>query len=172
MPPPCPLCPGYLKLDLISTTGGAGCASTPLALCLPSLRVQVDADCGITVAPPNASWPQPGWWTPGGYVSSIWSANPVDTYASLRACPTAVSGPVASASPQGPAQVRAAIEQAVEQHVYGADYPLATSAAWGNGTLTFTTAGSCALKYGFTEVGRWGLNQLYSGEGRLVWAAC
>ncbi|KAL4424818.1 hypothetical protein ABPG77_011068 [Micractinium sp. CCAP 211/92] len=141
----------YLKLDLISATGGAGCASTPLALCLPSLRVQVDADCGIAVAPPNASWPQPGWWTPGGYVSSIWSANPADTYASLRACPTAVSGPVASASPQGPAQVRAAIEQAVEQHVYGADYPLATSAAWGNGTLTFTTAGSCALKYGFTE---------------------
>ncbi|KAL4421395.1 hypothetical protein ABPG75_010686 [Micractinium tetrahymenae] len=146
-----PTCSCYLKLDLISASGGAGCASTPLTLCLPSFRVQLDADCGITIAPPNSSWLQPGWWTPGGYVSAIWSANAADTYASLQACPTAWSGPVASASPQGPAQVRAAIEQAVEQHVYGSGYSLATTAAWDTGTLTLTTAGSCALKYGITE---------------------
>ncbi|PSC76086.1 serine threonine [Micractinium conductrix] len=136
--------PGYLKLDLLSSTGGASCGSTPLALCLASFRVDVTDGCTVSVTPLLAA---------GVYVPGLWSTNPGASYAKPLACPDGAGTAVAAAAPLAAADVQAAIELALERRVYGASYELGLSGAWLNGTLTLTTAAdSCSLKYAISEV--------------------
>ncbi|KAL4425824.1 hypothetical protein ABPG75_009840 [Micractinium tetrahymenae] len=132
----------YLKFDLLSTAG-TGCASSPQALCLQSYRVDVDTDCNVTVTPLSAA---------GNYVPGIFSTNAASTYALPMACPTAASPPVQTAQPQASSDVRAAIELALERHIYGSQYELAMTTAWDSGTFTMTTAAGCTLKYAITQV--------------------
>ena len=139
-------CAGYLKLDLLSSTGGASCGSTPLALCLASFRVDVTDGCTVSVTPLLAA---------GVYVPGLWSTNPGASYAKPLACPDGAGTAVAAAAPLAAADVQAAIELALERRVYGASYELGLSGAWLNGTLTLTTAAdSCSLKYAISEVRR------------------
>lgn len=139
---PAQSCAESLKFDLLSTTG-SGCASSPQALCLQSYRVNVDIDCNIMVTPLSSA---------GNYVPGIFSSNPAGTYSQPITCPVATSGPVQAAQPQAPSDVQAAIELALERHIYGSQYELAMTTAWDNGTFTMNTAAGCTLKYAITQV--------------------
>lgn len=144
---PAAACPaGYLKLDLVSVSGGGSCDSSLLATCLPSLRVGISAACVVSLTPLLV--------TGTTLVPAIWSTNPGGTYAQLSSCPTAATTAVDPGSSPSQAQLKAAIEAAFEQHIYGADYQQAlTSVTWTSGTVSLlTTSGSCTLKYAVTEV--------------------
>ncbi len=135
-------CAEYLRFDLLSTAG-SGCASSPQALCLQSYRVDVDIDCNVAVTPLSAA---------GNYVPGIFSSNPASTYARPMACPTSASAAVQAAQPQAPSDVQAAIELALERHIYGSQFELAMDSAWDSGTFTMSTAAGCTLKYAITQV--------------------
>ena len=156
---------GNLTLDLLSTGGGA-CDSTPLALCLSSFRIDVDASCNVGITPLLAS---------NVYVPGIWSSNSAGTYTRLVACPTWAREAVSPAggSSATPAQMTAAIKSAIEQHVYGSDYPLSlSSVTWiadGQVSLATTIPGSCTLKYAITQVREWGVEWTGACAG---WVAC
>lgn len=143
---PCAPPAGYLKLDLVSTSG-AGCNSNLQALCLSSFRIDIDASCSVALAPLIGN---------GVYVPGIWSSNPGSTYPRLVGCPTWATAAVASSPEATPEQLQTAIQAALQRHVYGAAYELGISGvAWASGTVTISTvAGGCALKYAITEVRR------------------
>lgn len=109
----------------------------------------VAANCSVALTPLPLS---------GGVASvpGIWSSNPGSTYTRPLGCPAATTAgvdPEGGSSPT-PAQLRAAVQLALERHVYGAAHQLGiASLAWANGTLTATTTtGTCALKYAITQV--------------------
>lgn len=136
-------CPaGNLALDLLST--GTGCEASLYALCLSSLRIDISDQCDASVTPLLAA---------GNYAPGIWSSLPAATYTRLVACPTWARAAVAGGSSATEAQLKAAIQTALEQAVYGSSYPLSLSAvtwaAKGQVTLTY---GTCALKYAITQV--------------------
>lgn len=139
---------GSLTLDLLST-GGGSCSSNPLAICLNSFTINIAASCSVSITPLLAS---------NDYVAGIWSSNSAGTYSRPVACPTWTSDAVvpASGSSASQAQMKAAIELAIEQHVYGSDYPLTlSSVTWiqdGQVSLATTIPGSCTLKYAITQV--------------------
>jgi len=143
---------GSLTLDLLST-GGGSCDSTPLALCLSSFSIGVDATtCSVTVTPLQAS---------GVYVPGIWSSNSAGTYKRPVACPTSARTAVTPSGSPNPsaAQMQDAIELAIEQHIYGASLKqdLTGVLGWSSGIATLTAAaGSCTLKYAVTQVRRGG----------------
>lgn len=142
--PLCPHCAASLTLDLLST-GGGSCDSNPLALCLSSFKIDIAAtSCAVTVTPLLAS---------NTYVAGIWSSSSsTGTYTRLMACPTWAREAVTPSG--GQAGLQAAIELAIEQHIYGSGYPQTLSSSWneaGQVTLT-TTTGSCTLKYAITQV--------------------
>ena len=146
-PPPAA---GSLTLDLLST-GGGSCDSHPLALCLASLKIQIDASCNVGINPLLAS---------NVFVPGIWSSNSAGTYKRLVACPTWMRTPLAPTGGTGPDQVRAAIKTAIEQHVYGSNQWLKqslSSMTWSIGTATLLTSvgGTCSLKYAVTQVNGW-----------------
>lgn len=134
---------GYLELDLLSV--GTGCSGNLLARCLPSLRISIASSCAVSVTPLGGS---------GIYVPSLWSTYAAGAYTQLVQCPTAAGAAVNTSSSPTAAQVRSAIQTALERHVYGSDYALTTSSVvWNTGTLTLTTAyDSCSIKYGITDV--------------------
>jgi hypothetical protein len=144
---PCAAClAGYLKLDLVSVSGGGTCDSSLLPTCLPSLRVGISAACVVSLTPLLV--------TSTVLVPALWSTYPSGTYAQLAACPSAATTAVDPGSSPTQAQLKAAIKAAFERHTYGADYQQAlTSATWDSGTLSLLTAsGSCTLKYAVTQV--------------------
>lgn len=134
---------GSLELDLLSV--GSGCSGNLLARCLPSYRIAISSSCTVTVAPLTAR---------ATHVPSLWSTYAAGAYTQLSQCPTSAGAAVATSSSPTAAQVRAAIQTALERHVYGADNPLsASSVVWNTGTLTVTTAyDACSLRYGITDV--------------------
>ena len=141
-----PCCPppaaGSLTLDLVEATG-TDCGSNAFAVCLSSFRIDIAADCAASVAPLSST---------GVYVPGIWSSNPSGTYKRLVQCPTSARAAVTNSG--SPSDIQGAIKTALEQHIYGSDYTLGlSSVAWSSGTVTLNTAtGSCALKYGITNV--------------------
>jgi hypothetical protein len=140
---------GSLTLELLST-GGGSCDSTPLALCLSSFSIGVDAStCSVTVTPLQAS---------SVYVPGIWSSNSGSTYKRPVACPTTARTAVTPAGSPNPSasQMQDAIRLAIEQHIYGSSLSQSLTGvlAWSSGLATFTpaAASSCSLKYAVTQV--------------------
>ena len=100
----------------------------------------------MTVTPLQAS---------GNYVTGIWSSNASGMYKRLVACPTSAQAAVANAG--SASQIKAAVQTALEQHIYGSTYVQSLSSVdWSAaGAVTLNTAaGSCALKYAITAVRR------------------
>lgn len=158
---------GSLTLDLLST-GGGSCSSNPLAICLTGFRINIAASCSVSITPQQAS---------NDYVAGIWSSNSAGTYSRLVACPTWTSDAVVpdGGSSASQAQMKAAIKLAIEQHVYGSDYPLTlSSVTWiqdGQVSLATTIPGSCTLKYAITEVraAGWTLGHAVQVLDILMW---
>lgn len=144
----CPRSPlrraGYLALDLLNANS-TDCRSSLLARCLSTFRVAVDAACAIQLTPLAGG---------GAYVPAIWSTHAAATYARLQECPTSASAAVPTSSDPTEAEVKAAIQTALERHIYGDAYALAVSGvAWDTGTVLVTTAAdTCQLKFGITSV--------------------
>ena len=123
---------------------GSSCDSNQFALCLSSFSVGIASDCAVTVTPLQAS---------GNYVTGIWSSNASGMYKRLVACPTSAQAAVANAG--SASQIKAAVQTALEQHIYGSTYVQSLSSVdWSaTGAVTLNTAaGSCALKYAITAV--------------------
>ncbi|EFN53625.1 hypothetical protein CHLNCDRAFT_58424 [Chlorella variabilis] len=135
---------GYLALDLLNANS-TDCRSSLLARCLSTFRVAVDAACAIQLTPLAGG---------GAYVPAIWSTHAAATYARLQECPTSASAAVPTSSDPTEAEVKAAIQTALERHIYGDAYALAVSGvAWDTGTVLVTTAAdTCQLKFGITSI--------------------
>jgi hypothetical protein len=111
---------------------------------MSSFRIDVASSCNITIVPLLAS---------NDYVAGIWSSNSGGTYSRPVACPTWAREAVApvGGSSATPTQMKAAIKQAIEQQVYGSDYPLTLTSMTFPDTgalrLVTTIPGSCNLDY-------------------------
>ena len=142
---------GSLTLELLSTGGGT-CNSNPYAVCLSNFKINIASSCNVTIEPLMAD---------NSYVPGIWSSNSGGTYTRLVSCPTWSREPVAPAGSGSPdqSQMKAAIKQAIEQQIYGSDYPQTLSGVtwqiFGQVYLATTIPESCSLKYAITQVRGW-----------------
>lgn len=147
---------GSLTLELLSTGGGT-CNSNPYAVCLSNFKINIASSCNVTIEPLMAT---------NSYVPGIWSSNSAGTYKRLVACPTWSREAVAPAGSGSPdqSQMKAAIKQAIEQHIYGSDYAQTlSSVTWeiiGKVYLQTTIPESCSLKYAITQVRGWWADEM------------
>ncbi|KAI3425348.1 hypothetical protein D9Q98_009112 [Chlorella vulgaris] len=136
--------PGYLEVNLVSHSGGS-CGSNLFARCLSSFRIAVDAGCAVQLTPLAGG---------GAYAPAIWSTNAAGTYTQLSQCPTAASAAVSTNADPLAADLKAAVQTALERHIYGSSYPvLLSSVVWDRGTIALTAStDGCQLRYGITAI--------------------
>ena len=143
-----PTLAGFLRLDLLSTSSSQ-CSQGLYALCLPSLQIDIDAACTVAVLPLLGS-------SAAVFVPGIWSSNPGSTYARLVRCPANWARAPVAAGEAGSAtamELQAAITMALQNHIYGASYPLPVSVLWEASNVTVVSvADGCELTYAITQV--------------------
>jgi hypothetical protein len=131
-------------VNLVSHSGGS-CGSNLFARCLSSFRIAVDAGCAVQLTPLAGG---------GAYVPAIWSTNAAGTYTQLSQCPTTASAAVSTNADPLAADLKAAVQTALERHIYGSSYPvLLSSVVWDRGTIALTAStDGCQLKFGVTVI--------------------
>lgn len=127
----------YFQMDLVS----AASSTDELAKCLSSVKVSLNSGCNVTITSLAAG---------GSFVDAIWSSDSAATYKRYQECPTNGAVTVPSAT-DGPG-VAAAIETALEKHIYGGkkDTAIASIAYAAGGKVTITRSG--AYIYAITYV--------------------
>ena len=92
-------------MDLVTTSS----PTSEVSKCLSSVRVALSADCQVVVSAPSAG---------GSFVPALWANAAAPTYTQLKECPVTAGDAVPAASDSA-SDVLAAIQTALNQHIYG-----------------------------------------------------